>query len=179
MCLSIQSASHLGRDLEPTPAGDPAPRMGSRALGRRHRGPLRRHLAGRLAESGDPAQGRARERTARSQPPLLPRGSRSARPSPGRAPGDVGAGPRSPAQGGQGAMSAPEQARVVELRVRLEATPEQVFPFLVEPERYVRWQGVKADLDPRPARVSRGWMDGDSVARRDYAAVEPPKRGVL
>lgn len=68
---------------------------------------------------------------------------------------------------------------VVEVRVRLEAPPEEVFPYLVEPDRYVRWQGVKADLDPRPGGVFRVWMDADSVARGEYVAVEPPNRVVF
>jgi uncharacterized protein YndB with AHSA1/START domain len=68
---------------------------------------------------------------------------------------------------------------VVEVRVRLDAPPEEVFPYLVEPDRYVRWQGVKADLDPRPGGVFRVWMDADSVARGEYVAVEPPNRVVF
>lgn len=40
-----------------------------------------------------------------------------------------------------------DQERVLELNVRLPAPPADVFPYLIDPQPYVRWQGVKADLD--------------------------------
>ena len=72
-----------------------------------------------------------------------------------------------------------ELAQVVELQVRLGAPPEQVFLFLTDAERYVRWQGIKAELDPRPGGVYRVWMDADTVASGEYVEVEPPRRLVL
>lgn len=69
--------------------------------------------------------------------------------------------------------------RVVEVRVRLEATPEVVFPYLTESERYAKWQGVRADLDPRPGGVFQVWMDADTVARGEYVEVEPHQRVVF
>jgi uncharacterized protein YndB with AHSA1/START domain len=72
-----------------------------------------------------------------------------------------------------------EAGHVVELEVRLEAPPHEVFPHFVDPERYVRWQGVRAELDPRPGGVFRVWMAPDSVASGEYVAVEPPSRVVF
>jgi uncharacterized protein YndB with AHSA1/START domain len=43
----------------------------------------------------------------------------------------------------------------------------------------VRWQGTKAELDPRPGGVFRVWMDEDSVARGEFVEVEPPNRVVF
>ena len=72
-----------------------------------------------------------------------------------------------------------DRARVVELAVRLEAPPDEVFGFLTDAERYVRWQGVKAELDPRPGGVYRVWMDADTVASGEYVEIVPPHRVVF
>lgn len=68
---------------------------------------------------------------------------------------------------------------VVEMQVRLEARPEAVFPFLVEPERYARWQGVRAELDARPGGVFRVWMDAQMVVSGEYVEVTPHRRVVF
>jgi uncharacterized protein YndB with AHSA1/START domain len=68
-------------------------------------------------------------------------------------------------------------AHVVEVQLRLEAPPDQVFPYLAE--HYVRWQGVKAELDPRPGGLFRVWMDADTVARGEFVEVDPPRRVVF
>jgi uncharacterized protein YndB with AHSA1/START domain len=39
----------------------------------------------------------------------------------------------------------------VEREVRIEAPPEVVFKFFVDPEQMIRWTGVEATLDPRRA----------------------------
>jgi uncharacterized protein YndB with AHSA1/START domain len=65
---------------------------------------------------------------------------------------------------------------VIELSVRLDAPPHEVFAFLTDAERYVKWQGVKAELDPRPGGVYRVWMDAGTVARGEYMEVDPPRR---
>jgi uncharacterized protein YndB with AHSA1/START domain len=69
--------------------------------------------------------------------------------------------------------------RTVELSVRLEAPPEDVFAFLTEADRYVRWQGIRAELDPRPGGVYRVWMDEHTVASGEYIEVDPPSRVVF
>ena len=76
-------------------------------------------------------------------------------------------------------MSAEPEAHVVEMEFRLDAPPEDVFPFLVDPERYVEWQGVRAELDPRPGGVYRVWMDADTVASGEYVAIDVPERVVF
>ena len=60
-----------------------------------------------------------------------------------------------------------DRTNAVELQIRLGASPEEVFLYLTVPERYVRWQGVKAELDPRPGGVYRVWMDANTVASGD------------
>lgn len=63
---------------------------------------------------------------------------------------------------------------IVRLQLRIEATPDTVFPFLTEPDLYTRWQGVRAELDPRPGGMYRVWMDADAVASGAFVAVRPP-----
>jgi len=72
-----------------------------------------------------------------------------------------------------------DPANVVELQIRLGASPEEVFPYLTVAERYILWQGVKAELDPRPGGVFRVWMDANSVARGEFVEVESPRRVVF
>jgi uncharacterized protein YndB with AHSA1/START domain len=71
------------------------------------------------------------------------------------------------------------RTHTVELELRLSAPPDEVFPYLTEPDRYVRWQGVKAELDPRPGGVYRVWMDANTVASREFVEVEPSRRVVF
>jgi len=72
-----------------------------------------------------------------------------------------------------------DHARPVERQVRLDAPPDEVFLYLTVPERYVMWQGVKAELDPRPGGVYRVWMDASTVASGAFVEVEPPHRVVF
>lgn len=72
-----------------------------------------------------------------------------------------------------------DQSNTVELTVRLEHPPEEVFPYLTEADRYVRWQGVKAELDPRPGGVYRVWMDANTVASGVFVEVDPARRVVF
>ena len=76
-------------------------------------------------------------------------------------------------------MSAEPEAHVVEMELRLDAPPEEVFRFLVDPERYVEWQGVRAELDPRPGGVYRVWMDAETIASGQYVAIDAPERVVF
>lgn len=64
----------------------------------------------------------------------------------------------------------------VELEIHLDARPDVVFGFLTDANRYVRWQGVRAELDPRPGGAYRVWMDDDTVAVGEYVEVTPPTR---
>src|SRR6266487_675421 len=176
MCLTTQHAGGAERDLEPAASRDPPPRLEPRALGRRDRLTVRHQLACRLSEPGGAAQGGAPVRAARRQPAAVSGRTRGARitPCPPRA--DVGRGPDEAAGSGEAPV---KDEHVVELEVRLEAAPKDVFPYFVEQERYVRWQGIRAELDPRPGGVFRVWMDERTVAKGEYVVVEPPERVVF
>ncbi len=76
-------------------------------------------------------------------------------------------------------MTSRTEADVVEQEVRIEARPETVFSFFVEPDKMLRWKGVSADIDPRPGGVYRVDMNGRDVARGEYVEVVPHSRVVF
>jgi uncharacterized protein YndB with AHSA1/START domain len=77
-------------------------------------------------------------------------------------------------------MTAEEAADLsLEVEVRVEAAPEAVFPYFIDSERYARWQGSHADLDPRPGGRYRVEMEDGSVAAGKYVEVDPPRRVVF
>jgi uncharacterized protein YndB with AHSA1/START domain len=65
------------------------------------------------------------------------------------------------------------------LTERIRATPDEVFDFLVEPEKLLRWMGTEADIDPRPG--GKFWLNvtGDDVAVGSYIEVDRPNRVVF
>jgi uncharacterized protein YndB with AHSA1/START domain len=65
------------------------------------------------------------------------------------------------------------------LTERINATPDQIFDFLVEPERLVRWMGTEADIDPRPG--GKFWLNvtGEDIAMGSYVEVDRPNRVVF
>src|SRR5439155_19605728 len=73
--------------------------------------------------------------------------------------------PRSSKQSGVRDVEASE-AGEVEVSVRVPGTPEAVFPYFTEPDKYTRWKGLEADLDPRPGGIYRVkmfsgvWVEG-------------------
>jgi uncharacterized protein YndB with AHSA1/START domain len=67
----------------------------------------------------------------------------------------------------------------IEVEVRVEAPPETVFAYVTDPERYVRWQGIRAELDPHPGGRYRVEMDDGSVVAGEYIEVDPPRRVVF
>jgi uncharacterized protein YndB with AHSA1/START domain len=72
-----------------------------------------------------------------------------------------------------------DERLAVEREVRVEAPPEVVFKFFVDPEHMIRWKGVEATLDPRPGGVYRVNVTGRDVARGEYVEVLPNERVVF
>jgi uncharacterized protein YndB with AHSA1/START domain len=70
---------------------------------------------------------------------------------------------------------------VIEVERRIAAQPETVFSYFTDPDRFRLWQGVDAELDPRPGGMFRVKMTGRSgtVVRGVYEEVEPPTRVVF
>ena len=73
-------------------------------------------------------------------------------------------------------MSEPGGEGVVEREIFILSPPEEVFKFLIDPDRLMAWFGIENDIDPRPGgkfevEVSRG-----NVARGTYTEVIPFRR---
>ena len=77
-------------------------------------------------------------------------------------------------------MSAPPQ-HAIEIERHIAARPETVFSYFTDPARYRLWQGVEAELDPRPGGVFRVTMTGRSrtVVTGVFVEVDPPTRLVF
>ena len=70
-------------------------------------------------------------------------------------------------------------ADAVVLTERIRATPEQVFDYLVQPDKLVRWMGDEVRIDPRPGGEFWVNVTGDDVASGRYVAVDRPNRVVV
>ena len=75
--------------------------------------------------------------------------------------------------------SAELSSDVIEREVRIEAPPEVVFEFFVDPEKYVRWKGRMAWLDPRPGGEYRVAINDMAVAKGEFVEIDPPRRVVF
>jgi uncharacterized protein YndB with AHSA1/START domain len=58
----------------------------------------------------------------------------------------------------------------------IDATPGTVWPFLVEADKHVLWNGTVADIDPRPGGVYRVLMGGQAQAAGEYVEVVPHEK---
>jgi uncharacterized protein YndB with AHSA1/START domain len=69
----------------------------------------------------------------------------------------------------------------LEVERRIAARPETVFSFFVDPERYRKWQGIEAMLDPRPGGAFRVTMTGRSRTKMigEFVEIDPPNRLVF
>ena len=66
----------------------------------------------------------------------------------------------------------------LEVTTTIEATPEEVFPYLIQPDLLLRWMGTWVDIDPKPGGTFAVDM-GETQVRGSYLAVEPPHRVVF
>jgi uncharacterized protein YndB with AHSA1/START domain len=67
----------------------------------------------------------------------------------------------------------------IEITQRIEASPETVFAYLTDSQRFVRWMGVGAELDARPGGRYRIDVDGVHIATGAYEIIDPPRRLVM
>jgi uncharacterized protein YndB with AHSA1/START domain len=72
----------------------------------------------------------------------------------------------------------PDDGAVVVIQ-RIAAPPEAVFPFLVEPEKMLRWIGTEARLEPTPGGEFWVNVNGDDIAVGTYTLIDPPTRVVF
>jgi uncharacterized protein YndB with AHSA1/START domain len=67
---------------------------------------------------------------------------------------------------------------VLAASVRIEAVPEAVFPYLIEPDLMIRWIGEWADLQPEPGGVFALDINKTPV-RGEFVEIDPPRRVVF
>jgi uncharacterized protein YndB with AHSA1/START domain len=67
----------------------------------------------------------------------------------------------------------------VTVEVNVEASPETIFPFFIDPEKLVRWKGMSAELDPRPGGIYSVDVTPQALARGKYLEIDPPRRVVF
>jgi uncharacterized protein YndB with AHSA1/START domain len=63
--------------------------------------------------------------------------------------------------------------------VLIDARPETVFEYLTVPSRHVEWQGVEAELDPRPGGIFRVLVGGNHYAAGEFVEVIPNEKVVI
>jgi uncharacterized protein YndB with AHSA1/START domain len=59
----------------------------------------------------------------------------------------------------------------------IDASPERVLPYLVEPELLTTWIGEESWNDPRPGGLFR-LKFSQNIVRGEFVEVEPPRRAV-
>jgi uncharacterized protein YndB with AHSA1/START domain len=64
----------------------------------------------------------------------------------------------------------------VTLEIKIEAEPETIFPFLVDPELVAKWMGVEVEMDARPGGIYRNKLNDVAISRGEYTEVDPPRR---
>ncbi|MGH2809147.1 MAG: SRPBCC family protein [Actinomycetota bacterium] len=67
----------------------------------------------------------------------------------------------------------------VELEHRVGAPPDVVFDYFTDPEKYRRWKGIDAELDPRPGGIYRVTMRPEVWVSGQYIVVDRPHRLVM
>lgn len=76
-------------------------------------------------------------------------------------------------------MASAQTASGVECEVRIDAAPDLVYDFFVEPNRMIQWMGRDAELDPRPGGTFRVDLNGRHVSRGEYIELDRPHRVVF
>jgi uncharacterized protein YndB with AHSA1/START domain len=67
----------------------------------------------------------------------------------------------------------------VELEYRVTGSPDEVFEYFTDPEKYRRWKGQAAELDARPGGVYRVQMTPQVWVSGRYVTVDRPRRLVM
>src|SRR5262249_25729422 len=63
--------------------------------------------------------------------------------------------------------------------IRIDANPQTVFAFFVDPNKMVRWIGSHVDLEPRPGGACAIDMNPHIRARGEYVEIVPHSRVVF
>jgi uncharacterized protein YndB with AHSA1/START domain len=76
-------------------------------------------------------------------------------------------------------MESVTEVTSVEREIAIDASPEAVWEFLVDPEKVTRWMGLEATLEPQPGGVYLLAVIDGHTARGEFVEVDPPRRLVF
>jgi uncharacterized protein YndB with AHSA1/START domain len=76
-------------------------------------------------------------------------------------------------------MDAATETLVYERTLSIDASPDTVWEFLVDPEKLMRWKGIDAKLDPRPGGVYYCEVIPGEKARGEFVELDEPNRLVF
>jgi uncharacterized protein YndB with AHSA1/START domain len=76
-------------------------------------------------------------------------------------------------------MASIAETTVVRRELAIDARPETVWSFLVDPEKATCWMGIAATLDPRPGGLYLVDVLPGHTARGEFVEVDEPRRLVF
>jgi uncharacterized protein YndB with AHSA1/START domain len=76
-------------------------------------------------------------------------------------------------------MDAATETTVYEKTLSIDASPDTVWEFLVDPEKLMRWKGIDADLDPQPGGIYYCEVIPGHRARGEFVELDKPNRLVF
>ena len=76
-------------------------------------------------------------------------------------------------------MDAATDTTVYERTLAIDASPETVWEFLVDPEKLMRWKGINADLEAQPGGIFRCEVIPGHIARGEYIEIDKPNKLVF
>lgn len=72
-----------------------------------------------------------------------------------------------------------DEEDVLVLTQQVVAPPEEIFPYLIEPEKILTWMGMSVDVEPRPGGKFWIRVNETDVVVGQYLEVEPPQRVIF
>ncbi len=65
---------------------------------------------------------------------------------------------------------------LVERELVIDASPDTIYPYLVDPVLHLRWIGTDVELDPRPGGVYRVLVGGKHPSLGEFVELDPGRR---
>src|SRR5919108_2523238 len=72
-------------------------------------------------------------------------------------------------------VEATTESTSVQRELAIDASPETVWEFLVDPEKATRWMGQNASFDARPGGMYRVEVIPGNTARGQFVELDPPR----
>ena len=76
-------------------------------------------------------------------------------------------------------MDTATDTAVYDRTIAIDATPETVWEFFVDPAKVMRWMGIDAELDPQPGGIYQVNVISGNTARGEFVEVDKPHRLVF